>query len=134
MRLRTYGEYPSNWIDIANEIKNAAGWRCIRCKSPNDRDTGHVLTVHHWDGNKANCRWWNLLALCQKCHLIIQAKVNPDRPWVFVHSDWFQPYAAGFYAWTYLNQDIDRRQAVQRLGELLVLEAMTILGREPIAV
>ena len=42
-----------------------------------------VLTVHHLDGDKANIRWWNLVALCQVCHLIIQAKVVlpvPDGP------------------------------------------------------
>ncbi|GAH88897.1 unnamed protein product, partial [marine sediment metagenome] len=28
-----------------------------------------MLTVHHLDGNKANCEDWNLAALCQRCHL-----------------------------------------------------------------
>ena len=32
---------------------------CERCKYPNDIATGHVLTVHHLDGNKANCADWN---------------------------------------------------------------------------
>lgn len=35
-----------------------------------------ILTVHHLDGDKLNCRWWNLAALCQRCHLSIQGRVN----------------------------------------------------------
>lgn len=26
--IRTYGEYPANWNDIAREVKEAARWRC----------------------------------------------------------------------------------------------------------
>lgn len=81
-----------------------------------------ILTVHHLDGNKANCRWWNLAALCQRCHLQIQGKVKMERVWPWEHSEWFQPYVAGYYAWTYLGQEIDRAEAEARLDELLALE------------
>jgi len=57
--------------------------------------------VHHLDGDKDNNRWWNLLALCNSCHLHIQAVVIPERPWLFEHSEWFKPYACGFYAYWY---------------------------------
>lgn len=73
------GAYPSNWKDIAKACKDAAGWRCVRCGHEHDRATGHVLTVHHLDMNPANCEWWNLAALCQKCHLSVQARVIMER-------------------------------------------------------
>ncbi len=57
-----------------------------------------VLTVHHLDGDKANDYWWNLVALCQVCHLQVQARVIPERPWLFEHTEWFKPYVAGYYA------------------------------------
>jgi hypothetical protein len=81
-----------------------------------------ILTVHHLDGNKVNCRWWNLAALCQRCHLQIQGKVRMERVWPWEHSAWFRPYVAGYYAWVYLGEDISREEAVARMGELLALE------------
>jgi hypothetical protein len=81
-----------------------------------------ILTVHHLDGDKGNCRWWNLAALCQRCHLEIQGKVRMDRRWLREHSAWFQPYVAGYYAWTFLGEDLTREQVEARLPELLALE------------
>jgi hypothetical protein len=81
-----------------------------------------ILTVHHLDEDKANCRWWNLVALCQRCHLRMQRAVIMNRPWHFEHSEWFKPYAAGFYAWKYLGEDLGREETLQRLPELLALE------------
>lgn len=128
--LRTYGSYPSDWPAIARQVKEAANWRCIRCQMPHG-PVPAVLTVHHWDGNKANCRWWNLLALCQRCHLQIQGKVTPDRPWVWEHSDWFKPYVAGYYAWRYNGEAIERSEVEARLDELLALEAVAVIGMAP---
>lgn len=81
-----------------------------------------ILTVHHLNGDKADCRWWNLAALCQRCHLTIQGKVVMDRVWPHEHSAWFRPYVAGYYAWRYLGEDIDRAEAEARVDELLALE------------
>lgn len=81
-----------------------------------------ILTVHHLDGNKANCRWWNLVALCQRCHLQIQGKVQMARVWPWEHTEWFRPYVAGYYAHVYLGEDLSREQAEQRTDELLALE------------
>lgn len=80
-----------------------------------------MLTVHHLDGDKANCRWWNLLALCQSCHLSIQGRVIPERPWLYEHSDWFRPYVAGFYASYYSGVEITRDEAETNLSRYLVL-------------
>ena len=81
-----------------------------------------ILTVHHLDGDKANCRWWNLAALCQRCHLQIQGRVLMARVWPWEHSDWFKPYVAGYYAHVYLGEDLDRDEVAARLDELLALE------------
>lgn len=81
-----------------------------------------ILTVHHLDSNKLNCRWFNLVALCQRCHLEIQGKVKMERRWLHEHTDWFQPYVAGYYAWTRLGQDLSRPEVEARLEELLALE------------
>lgn len=81
-----------------------------------------ILTVHHFDGAKDNDAWWNKLALCQKCHLQIQTKVNPEIPWMFEHSEWLKPYVAGFYAEKYLKENLSREEVMARLEELLQLE------------
>lgn len=122
------GTYPRHWGRIARRIKEAVNWQCIRCGAPHDKASGHVLTVHHWDGNKSNCRWWNLLPLCQRCHLYIQARVNPDRPWIFEHSPWFRPYVAAFYARRYLGEDLSRRQVEANLEYYLSLERQAVIG------
>lgn len=143
--------YPGEWhYTIKHEVRRLAGNRCVRCGHPYvkgsgewsacddgcshggpDRMTGdlsvreaqwRILTVHHLDGNKANCRWWNLAALCQRCHLTIQGRVRMERVYPWPHSDWFKPYVAGFYAFSYLGEDLDRASVDARLDELLSLE------------
>lgn len=95
---KSKSDYPSNWQQIALAVKDDAGWRCVRCNRPHDPAQGYTLTVHHADLDPQNCEWWNLLPLCQRCHLRIQAKVIMERTWMFEHSDWFKPYVAGYYA------------------------------------
>lgn len=120
--LHNKGEYPPDWPEIAERVKREAGGRCIRCRHPHDPSTGHTLTVHHWDGDKANVKWWNLMALCQRCHLSIQGRVDPAQPFMLEHSEWCKPYAAGYYAHKYLGQELDRAWAMDRMDELLALE------------
>jgi len=51
------------------------------------------------DGDKANCAGWNLAALCQRCHLKIQARVKMGQlfmPEVLPVSDWFKPQLEGY--------------------------------------
>ncbi len=81
-----------------------------------------VLTVHHLNGVKADLRWWNLAALCQRDHLEIQGRVRMEQVFPYEHSAWFKPYAAGYYAATYLGEDLDREETEGRLDELLGLE------------
>jgi|SRR3990172_836843 len=121
--------YPADWPTIAQAVKDAAGWRCVRCGHPHDPEAGYTLTVHHLDGVKAHCRWHNLAALCQRCHLIIQAKVVMSRVWYLPHSAWMRPYAAGYYAHLFGLPD-DRETVLANLDYLIALGQ----GREEIHV
>ena len=114
--------YPLDWPEIAKRTKDEAGWRCVRCNHHHHVPSGHVLTVHHLDGNKANCRWYNLAPLCQRCHLHIQGTVVMDQPFFLEHTAWMKPYVAGFYAWKYLDEDLARAEVEERLEVLLALE------------
>lgn len=91
-------KYPDNWNGIAKAVKDTAGWKCVRCGHVHDPKAGYTLTVHHLDIDPSNCAWWNIPALCQRCHLSIQSKVIMERPYMFPHSDWFKPYVAAYYA------------------------------------
>lgn len=116
------GKYPSDWKAIAARVKDECNATCIRCGHVHDVPSGHVFTVHHFDGDKSNCEWWNLLGLCQRCHLSVQARVNPDQPYMFEHSEWLKPYVAGFYARKYLGVTLLPEEVNERLDELLALE------------
>lgn len=123
MSRRSTGVYPADWKTIAKAVKDDAGWQCVRCGHDHDPKAGYTLTVHHLDINPGNSAWWNLLPLCQRCHLSIQSRVYIDRPWVMTeHSEWFKPYVAGFYAQKYLGETLSRSEVMARLPELLELE------------
>lgn len=114
------GKYADNGKEVRRAAREAAGNKCVRCGSPSVK--GRILTTHHFDGNKANDEWWNLMALCQVCHLQVQAKVDPEIPYFFEHSEWAKPYVAGFYASKYEGRNITRDEAMARLDELLAYE------------
>lgn len=102
------------------QARESVGNICIRCKSHSV--PGKILTTHHFDGDKSNDEWWNLLPLCQVCHLQIQGKVDPETPFFLEHSEWLKPYVAGFYAKKYEGRNIDRDEANNRMQELLAHE------------
>lgn len=148
-RIETSGDYPPDWTEIADRVKDEAGRRCVRCKhpagdrmvsvatlgtigsfdtilAPCDDECTHrrdgklrVLTVHHMNGRKDDSRWWNLLALCQCCHLVIQGKVNPAQAYLHPHTGWFRIYAAGYYASAVLGLELSRAETELRIDELL---------------
>lgn len=97
MGTPTSGEYAPDWKAIAKAVKDDAGWKCVRCSHPHDPGRGRCLTVHHFDGDKANNARWNLMALCQACHLSVQARVDPRIPIMFDPSPWAIPYVAGVF-------------------------------------
>ena len=57
---------------------------------------GYMLTVHHLDMDPANCQDYNLAALCQRCHLRIQGKVDFEQGYMLEHSEWMKPHVEGF--------------------------------------
>ena len=135
---RFRGEYVADRKAVHNAARAAVGNRCIRCGHPEGDKLGsptdgiyrnlrpmpctehcthpqdgklRILTVHHLTGQKDDNRWWNLLALCQSCHLTIQGKVIPEQAYLHPHSAWFVPYVCGFYAATIGGVDITREEA-----------------------
>jgi len=68
--------YPMNWSFIANRIKEKAGWRCKKCRHLHDSSAGYTLTVHHKDHDTSNSSDDNLIALCQRCHLVEEGKYH----------------------------------------------------------
>jgi hypothetical protein len=119
------GPYRYEWNGIMEDAPEGkpAGITALLIAPREVEAAWRILTVHHLDGDKGNCRWWTLAALCQRCHLEIQGKVRMDRRWLREHSPWFRPYVAGYYAATILGEDLSREQVVARQGELLALEA-----------
>lgn len=117
---RFTNDYNPDGQQKRREARERAGNKCIRCASPSV--PGKILTTHHFDGDKSNDAWWNLLALCQVCHLKIQGRVDPEIPFFLEHSDWLKPYVAGFYAWKYEGKQITMEEAKERLEELLAHE------------
>jgi hypothetical protein len=120
--MRFQNDYNPDGKEKRRQAREAAGNKCLRCGSPSV--PGKILTTHHFDGNKANDEWWNLLALCQVCHLKIQGKVDPEIPFIFEHSDWLKPFVAGFYAKKYEGRLITREEAERRMDELLAYELL----------
>lgn len=96
-QARQTGSYPTDWPELARRVRLEAGNRCVRCRWPDDPDAGRMLTVHHFDGNRSNNARWNLMALCQRCHLSVQARVDPANPILFDPRPWAMPYIAGLY-------------------------------------
>ncbi len=117
---RFTNDYNADGKQKRREARERAGNKCIRCGSPSV--PGKILTTHHLDGDKSNDSWYNLLALCQVCHLQIQAKVDPAEPFFLEHSAWFKPFIAGYYAFKYEGKNITREEAESRLDELLNYE------------
>ena len=117
---RFRGKYNIDGKEARRAARESAGNRCVRCGGASV--PGRILTTHHFDGDKSNDAWWNLLPLCQVCHLQIQAKVDPEVPFFLEHSEWMRPYVAGFYAHKYEGRMITRDEATQRQVELLANE------------
>lgn len=71
--------YPANWKQISAIVRIKAGNKCEICDAENEKPhpiTGSkvVLTVHHLDFNPSNNEEYNLVALCQRCHVRLDAK------------------------------------------------------------
>ena len=116
---------PFRWDDM---VMPAGGLPHGEVPEPDRYAQWRILTVHHLNGIKWDCRWWNLAALCQRCHLTIQGRVIMERVWVWEHTEWFKPHAAGWYASDYLGEELTREETMERLEELLALERVGEIG------
>lgn len=105
---RSFGQGTTAGQMVEHALAVEAAWR--------------ILTVHHLNGRKHDLRWWNLAALCQRCHLRIQTTVQMERVYPLEHTDWFKPHAAGWYAYAYEGLNLTREETMERLDELLALE------------
>lgn len=91
--------YPENWNELAESLKEKAGFRCERCGHIHDPENGYALTVHHLDMDPSNCELWNLAVLDQRCHLTIQGRVKMDQLFfldILPVSGWFKPHYEGY--------------------------------------
>ena len=76
--------YPTNWKDIANDVKNKAGWVCQmcgkQCRKPSEPFDTHkrTLTVAHLDHTPEHCTEDNLMAMCAPCHLRYDAQQHAE--------------------------------------------------------
>ena len=71
-----YSKYPEDWKEIRQTILERAENKCELCGAENYKPhwkTGNkvILTIAHIDQDRENNKEWNLLALCQRCHLKI---------------------------------------------------------------
>jgi hypothetical protein len=101
LALHGPASYPPEWPAVAWLVKTMAGWKCERCEHEHDPDprTGFTLTVHHLDGVKVNLQLWNLAALCQRCHLRVQHRVNFLQDWPLTHRPWMARHVELFNEW-----------------------------------
>ena len=79
-----YKTYSKNWKDIRKCVLSRAENRCELCNAENYKPhwktkSKVVLTVHHIDFDKTNNIPYNLLALCQRCHLRLDMPVKIKR-------------------------------------------------------
>lgn len=155
IKMRRFtGNYAPDGKSRRMAVCESVGNRCIRCGhpyekrkhgrgqwTPCDSHCSHdgpvktmdgktfaewrILTVHHLDGDKSNDSWWNTLPLCQRCHLQVQGKVDPEIPYFLEHSEWIKPYIAGLYAKKYEGREITRKEAESSLQKLLGYETKT---------
>ena len=70
--------YPDNWDKISLLIREQAGWKCELCIAVHGEPhpitaSFVVLTTHHINDDPTDNRRVNLLALCQRCHLRLDA-------------------------------------------------------------
>jgi len=70
-------KYPKEWKQIAEEFKDAAGWKCQECEIGHmeDGSMGSCLTVHHPNRDPEN-RDAVKKALCARCHLAAERELR----------------------------------------------------------
>lgn len=73
-----YKKYPKNWQEIRAKVLKRAGNSCELCPAINYKPhwktkSKVILTIHHVNFDTNDNRMCNLLALCQRCHIKLDA-------------------------------------------------------------
>lgn len=92
-------DYPPEWSEITEQVKCRAGYCCERCGHPHDPEAGYTLTTAHMIPDKGLVEEWNLAALCQRCHLHCQHKIDFLQSYMFEHSGWLEWRWRAFVEW-----------------------------------
>lgn len=79
-----YKQYPLDWKLISKGVIEKAKGHCELCDAENYKPhwktkSKVVLTVHHIDFDKNNNSRYNLIALCQRCHLRLDLERHHKR-------------------------------------------------------
>ena len=61
-------EYPKDWPRIRKAVITRDGHKCILCQALSD------LEVHHINKHPPDCRPYNLVTLCKRCHRIADSE------------------------------------------------------------
>lgn len=88
-----YNDYPFDWKKISKAVIKKAQNRCELCGTENYKNhwkTGSkvILTVHHIDSVKYNCSKYNLIALCQRCHLRLDLEKHLEKR-IFINKNYW---------------------------------------------
>lgn len=78
-RATGYRYGPLKEFRSLSSTERSLALRTLRDFWPELRFTKIVLTVHHLDGDPTNCDRDNLIALCQRCHLIADQSLRKVR-------------------------------------------------------
>ena len=60
-------QYPKNWNEISRNYRAFKNWTCEKCGVHLINHTD-LLETHHINGQKNECQYSNLMALCADCH------------------------------------------------------------------
>jgi 5-methylcytosine-specific restriction endonuclease McrA len=86
------GAYGRDWKAFSRALIERRGSRCERCGEPATKK--YCLTVHHLDYDPRNRDESNLLVLCSKCHLQVQAGYRLKIVWDGEQLALFNKYSA----------------------------------------
>lgn len=86
-------EYCEVWKDkeYKQDIRERDGNRCL---NPDCWEKDKILSVHHIDYDKKNCKPSNLITVCRSCN----SRANKDRRW---HKAWYQAILHNRYGYSY---------------------------------
>lgn len=60
-------QYPKNWSILSTKYREHMKWKCEKCGNDFSENKSR-LDTHHINGDKSNCNYYNLKALCKMCH------------------------------------------------------------------